>query len=183
MFYYTHYTCEASLLHVSICVDFCVNVLQQSSHVYIFTPACISWCLSKLDWLVNVLLQCWHWYGFSPVWTCVCIISALLLGNISLHTPHSTLLLLTPLCTLVTCTSRLLFWLNVLWHSSHVCGLTPVCTLSCVITWLLYLKSLSQYWHLSGLWVVPSGCSVGQLGCFSCLISIGRCSTSTSLAS
>jgi hypothetical protein len=46
-----------------------------------------------------------------------------------------------PVCILV-CLCKLLFWQNLLPHTSHLYGLSPVCVLICICKLLFWLNSL-----------------------------------------
>jgi len=111
-------------------------------------------CCIALDYR-KVLLHTEHLYGFSPLCILLCLTRSLDFINCLLQTGHSDLTSRSSfnssavsLCTrylhVGLCVCSELFWVNILSHSKHVYGLSPLCTLMWTFRVPDWLNTLSH---------------------------------------
>lgn len=87
------------------------------------------WCLNKFSACGKVLWHLSHSYGFSAEWVPKWYKRFRLQANFLPHSSHECDRI--PSWTLFLWTFRLFNKLNVLWHTSHACGFSPVCVRAC----------------------------------------------------
>jgi len=105
---------------------------------------CVSSCSGRVKWPEQCLLEC----GFASVWIRTCCFRHLFVLNSFPQKRHSCSLL--SLCAWRLWLCKLLDWANLLLHSEHLYGLSPVWA----VMWMFRLpdvqNALSHTWHLCG---------------------------------
>ena len=127
-----------------------VNVRKHTSQAYRLSPLWIRLCLVRSLLWTNALLQMLHVYRLWSLWISLCLFRLDVHLNAFLQT--SQLNRLMPLWTASLWQLSLRRHLNVLWHTSHSCGLSAVCVsweveflYICSHVLLLYIRSVSSF--------------------------------------
>ena len=125
-------------------------------HRYKIAKVCVNIC--KYTPRETVCRISWHWHGciwLFHVSSCVTVQIANGVANY---------------WCISMCFIRMSRRVNCSWHTTHLCGLSPVCTTMCLLRWP---RSVNLFWHISQLCglspVCVSRCLLRRLARVNCL--------------